>query len=427
MARDERSAGDSDFPGLTHPLPGLRVIRPRPMPAPDSPAALAHALDHPDSGLSLTEVLAGARTLAIVISDHTRNTHSELVVPALLERAQAAGIPLSGVAVVIARGLHGPCGEGVAKRLLGEAWGWVRVVEHDCDHAPMATLGATSRGTPVEINALVAGADRIVLTGSTGYHYYAGYGGGRKSLLPGVASRRAIQANHRLVLAPGGGTHPQARTGVLQGNPVHEDMVEAAALARPAFLVTVVNGPSGAPAGFFVGDWQQAHARAVAFLDAHCRASEPRAVPLVLATAGGPPYDLTLYQAHKAMDSAAHLVADGGVLVLEAGCPQGLGPAEYREFLGWASLARLESRLREGDYCVPAQTAHATLRKTARIRVLLVSRHLSAEDARLAGAVLCPDLEHALHRAQDLLGGSLPGDIPVLPAAAAMLIEVAHP
>lgn len=405
----------ADCPGLI-----TRPLLPRAMPCPHPAAAIAEALARPIGHKPLSHLAAGAPSAAIVISDGTRKTHSELVVPALLDELAAAGVPESGVTVIVARGLHASCGEETVRRLLGPAWGRVAVVEHDCD-GETVDLGRTSRGTPVEINALAARADCLVLTGSVSYHYYAGYGGGRKALLPGIASRRAIQANHRLTIHPQGGVHPAARLGNLTGNPVHEDMVEATALARPAFLVNVVNGPRGKLAACFAGDWRRAHLAAVAFLDEYCRLVEPRPLPLVIADAGGHPYDLTLYQAHKAMESAARLVEDGGALILAAGCEQGLGPAEYREYLGWG-LAKLERRLREGEYCVPAQTAHATLRKTGRIGVTLVSGHLPAEDARLAGATLARSLGEALDLAARRLG-SLPPAV-VMPAAAGLLVEV---
>ena len=401
----------------------LHRLQARSMRRPDPQAALRGALEQPVAGPPLAQVLAGGRSLVIVISDGTRHTHSHLVVPTLLAAAAAAGIPAGACSVVIARGLHPPVPIPVQERLLGEAWGKVWVVEHDGDRGELAPLGTTSRGTPVELNRLAAEADRLVLTGAVGYHYYAGYGGGRKGLVPGLASRLTIQANHRLMLLPSGEVHPQARAGVLAGNPVHEDMVEAAALARPHFLVNVVNRPDGELAACFAGDWQQAHTEAVRFLDRYCRLQVSELQPLVLADAGGSPYDLTLYQAHKAMDAAARLVADGGVLILRARCPQGLGPPEYADFLAWKQPARILQRLRLGRYCVPAQTAHATLTKTQRIRVILVSDRLHPDDAHRAGALLAENMEQALVMAARKLG-SLPPAALAIPAAGSLLVEV---
>ena len=410
----------TSYPGLA-----VRLLLPRELPCPQPQAAIARALDAPLGAPPLAQVLAGAHRVAILVSDATRHTQSHLLLPALLARLRQAGLAEQQATLVIARGLHPPVPEADLRRLLGKAWARLPVVQHDCDHPDLARLGTTSQGTPVEVNRLVAEADRIILTGTVSYHYYAGYGGGRKSLVPGVASRRTIQANHRLLLAPGGGVHPRARAGMLVGNPVHEDMLEAAARLSPHFLVNVVNHPQGRLAGCFAGDWLAAHQAAVDFLDAHCRLQYPSRQPLVLASAGGPPHDLTLYQAHKAMDAAARLVADGGVLVLEAGCAQGLGPPEYGRFLDWADPARIEQHLRTGEYCVPAQTAHATLSKTRRIRVILVSAQLAADAARRAGALLALDMDQALAQARRLLP-RLPPEVVVMPAAGSLLVEVAN-
>jgi len=208
----------------------LGLIEPREVPpAPDPLAEVKRALSEPIGTAVLADIVGPGDKVVITAEDHTRSAPSWLMVPPLLDELNAAGVKDEDITVLFACGTHRAVRPEEAERLLGpEVLKRVRVISHDCQAPDHVYIGDTSFGNRVEVNKVFAEADVRILTGDIDLHYYAGYGGGRKSVLPGVSSARTIQFNHAMLL------HPKARMGVLEGNPVHEDMMEAAKLADVA-------------------------------------------------------------------------------------------------------------------------------------------------------------------------------------------------
>jgi nickel-dependent lactate racemase len=209
--------------------------------------------------------------------------------------------------------------------MLGDLRYRFRLVMHDWDR-DVVEVGRSSRGTPILINRAVAEADRVVTLGHIGMHYYAGYSGGRKNILPGVAGRATIEANHSQL------SHPNSEACVYDGNPISEEMVEAAKLVGVDFLVDVVLNSKGEVAKIVIGEPEAAHAEARRFWDAHAIVPVHDKADLVVASAGGHPKDIDLYQAYKAQYTAARAVRDGGMIYLLAACPDGIG---HRVFQDW--------------------------------------------------------------------------------------------
>ena len=228
-------------------LPEAQVLTAQVPPSPGEPVALVRrALEAPIGGPPLEEIVRRGEKVLIVTSDITRYTGSEHYLPVLAERLNAFGIPDKNIEILIGLGTHRPQTETEHRKILGPLFGRVEVVDHECANpGELVTVGVTSGGMTVKVNRRVTEADRVIVTGTAGFHYFAGFGGGRKGLVPGVAGRQTCMETHFAVFNPPevGGKHPLAKTGVLAGNPVHEAILEAARMVRHDFLLNTVLSP----------------------------------------------------------------------------------------------------------------------------------------------------------------------------------------
>ena len=342
--------------------------------------------------------------VAIVTSDITRYTGSELYLPLLVERLNRLGIPDRQIEIVIALGIHRKQTEHERKKIVGPLWGRVRVIDHDCDDpGRLVFLGKTNSGIEVEINRSIVEADRVILTGTIGFHYFAGFGGGRKSILPGSASRKSCMASHFSVLNPGEGTgkNTLATTGNLEGNPVHQATVEACAMVGPAFILNTVLSPDKRIIAVFAGDWQEAHAAGCRFYAEQFSFPIRERADLVVVSCGGFPKDINFIQAHKSMEYGSQAVKDGGVMVLLAQCRDGYGNATFFDWFRHQDLREFEAQLRR-HYEINGQTAYSTLQKAQRFRVILVS-DLHPEEVLTMGMVPTKTLAEAIGLADRML------------------------
>jgi nickel-dependent lactate racemase len=380
----------------------LAVIRPltgEPAGTPDE--LVESALDC--CAAALSQFRPGEKVV-IVTSDVTRPTGSEIYLPLLVARLNAAGIRDRDIEIVIALGIHRKQTQAEHRRIVGELYGRIRVTDHDCDDpGALVYLGETARGIPVEVNRSVAEAQRLILTGAVTFHYFAGFGGGRKSLLPGVSSRRSCMASHFALLNLGerSGKHPKAVTGNLEGNPVHEAMLEACALRPPDFILNTVLTPGKRILAAFAGDWREAHlAGCLFYSDAFCYPIQEKA-DLVVVSCGGFPKDINLIQAHKSMEYASRALKPGGVMLLLAECRDGYGNATFFDWFRYPTCGDLESALRK-RYEINGQTAWSVKEKAERFRIVLVSQ-LSAEEVSAMGMIPAQTLQHALDLALPML------------------------
>ncbi|WP_026843012.1 nickel-dependent lactate racemase family protein [Citrifermentans bremense] len=394
--------GDQTYPLQISPDRILSVLRPRPFVPQGSPSQLIEkAMAGCEQALS---AFRPGEKVVVVTSDVTRPTGSEVYLPMLVSRLNQAGIRDRDIEIVIALGIHRKQTEAEQRKILGEVYGRVRVSDHDCDDpGALVYLGETSRGVPVEINRCVAEADRLILTGAITFHYFAGFGGGRKSLLPGVSSRRSCMASHFALLNPeeGSGRHPKAVTGNLEGNPVHEAMLEACGKRPPEFILNTVLGPDKKIVAAFAGDWRDAHLAGCRFYADAFSAPIDELADLVLVSCGGFPKDINLIQAHKSMEYASRALKPGGVMVLLAECRDGYGNATFFNWFGYPTCFELESALRK-RYEINGQTAWSVKEKAERFKVVLVSR-LPGEEVRTMGMTPAQTLEEAMSAALPML------------------------
>ena len=265
----------------------------------------------------------------------------DLVLPTLFETIARAGIPNENVSIMVVVGGHRQNTQEEIEQLCGkEVCRRVNVVNHNArDLENMVTLGKTSRGTEVAINRVVAEADRIILTGGIIYHYMVGYGGGRKSVIPGFSSIRTIQQNHLWAMGRelGSGSNPNAASGKTRGNECHEDMMEIAGFVQPDFIVNVVPNAEGEYAGIFAGNWVSAWQEGTKLVDEIYSVEIPGLADIVIASAGGAPKDINLYQTGKTMDNASYAVKKGGAVIIVSDCPDILEPPEFPRWFEYPS------------------------------------------------------------------------------------------
>ncbi|MEA3543921.1 MAG: nickel-dependent lactate racemase [Thermodesulfobacteriota bacterium] len=379
-------------------LPEVQILQPNSLPEPSAVEQLiCDAMDNPIDSSPLNKIVRQGETVTIVTSDITRYSGSEIYLPLLLDELNAIGIPDRDIKIIIALGIHRKQTEEEHRKILGSLYGRIAVYDHECDDPEaLVDLGITDSGIPVQVNRRVVEADRVIVTGSIGFHYFAGFGGGRKGLVPGVASRETCMASHFAVFNPPeiGGKHPNAVTGVLAGNPVDRNLVQAARLVKPDFLLNTVLSPEKKILGVFCGDLQQAHLAGCEMVRELFQVSLNQLADLAVISCGGEPKDINFIQAQKALNYGSQAVKRGGTIILLAACRDGFGNATFFDWFRYQDLAEFETALRE-DYQINGQTAHATLALAQRFRIILISE-FSAAQTRTMGMEKAVDLQSAL-------------------------------
>ncbi len=356
------------------------------------------ALASPIASKRLKDLVNKGETVCLVFSDITRSwqqTHRYL--PLLTAELEKGGVRSDDITLLCALGTHRPHSEEEKKTLVGPLYGKYRFVDHNCDDREnLVYLGTTTRGTEVEINRIAAEADHLILTGGIVFHLMAGYSGGRKSLLPGISSRKTIMQNHSLSLHPekGKGSHPDIGCDKIEGNHLHEDLEEASDFIRPSFLVNIVPGKSG-PGAVVAGHYREAHKAGCARLRDFFRIGIPEKRDLVIASAGGFPGDINFYQTVKSLINSCEALNPGGRLILTARCHEGLGNPLMEEMIrDYPDMQSRESFLRE-NYTIGRFIAYYGCEVASRFKVYFVS-DMNPEDLVPAGIRCFTTLEGAV-------------------------------
>jgi len=294
--------------------------------------AVLSALENPIGKPRLCQIAKPGQKIAIITSDISRPMPSYEVLPCVLNELYAAGVKPEDITVVFALGSHRRHTEEEKKHLVGErCYQEVRCVDsdpEDCVH-----MGTTSRGTPVDITRIVAEADMRICLGNIEFHYFAGYSGGAKAIMPGVSTPAAIQANHRMMVSE------DACAGKLDGNPIRQDIEEAGEICGIDYIVNVVLDEHKHIVYAVAGDVTKAHRVGCAYLDKMYRKNISQRADIVIVSQGGAPKDANLYQTQKALDNAKHAVKKGGTIILIGACPEGLGSAKFEAWLTQAPTA----------------------------------------------------------------------------------------
>jgi nickel-dependent lactate racemase len=335
----------------------------------DVKAEIERALKNPIGTKPLAEIAKKGGKVAIVADDHTRSTQSYLMIPPILNELNTAGIKDEDTTVIFACGSHRAVKPEEMKKLVGEeVVNRVKMISHDHKAKDLTYLGKTKTyGTEVSINKTFAEADVKILTGDVGLHYYAGYGGGRKSILPGISGAGTIQHNHAMLL------DPKARTGNLDGNPIHEDMVEAAKLAKVDFVLNIVTNSKKELVQAFAGDLEQVFNAGVRLVDEMYKVPIEQRADVVVVSSGGHPHDINLFQAYKGVDNAINAVKRGGVVVLAAECPEGHGNEVFYEWtMKFKNLKDMEKEIKH-HFILGGHKSYYLLKALQRVQIILVS------------------------------------------------------
>ena len=359
-------------------------------------AEVRRALEAPIGSPRLREIVKPGEKIAVVTSDITRPMPTYKVMPALLDELYAGGVHPEDITLVFALGSHRHHTDEERRKLAGErAWAEIKCV--DCESGDCVHMGTTKAGTPVDVTRVVAEADRRICLGNIEYHYFAGYSGGAKAIMPGVSTRDAIQSNHSMMV------RPEACAGALETNPLRMDIEEAGAICGIDFIVNVVLSEHKEILRAVAGDSVKAHRAGCAFLDTLYLKELPHGADIVLVSQGGAPKDMNLYQTQKALDNARHAVNKGGIIILIGSCKEGLGEKVFEEWMTKSpSPASMIQRIGR-DFQLGGHKAAAIAMTLEKAEVWLVS---DMEPAFVRSIFLNPQpsVQTALDRAFEKLG-----------------------
>lgn len=353
----------------------MRVLEPDLPRATLTGPALEAALAQPIASPPLAQLSAGARSALIVLSDATRIARADRILPHLFRIFAAGGIPPARVTLLIGGGNHRPPTDGEIVHIVGpELPDGAEIRIHDSsDESSLIPQPPTSRGTSASLNRLLFERDLVVTISAINAHYFAGFGGGRKSVFPGVAGREGIIANHRLAIDfTRGSLAAGVETARLDGNPVNEDICEIVARRPPDFSINTLLNPEGEIGGIWSGHWQEAHRAACEGFLRHHGVTITQRLPWALVSAGGHPKDIDLIQSHKTIQYAARAVQPGGAMLIFARCPEGLGSGGFDRFFPIADLRALLNTISRRSP-KNGQTAVALYQKVREFRIGLVS------------------------------------------------------
>jgi nickel-dependent lactate racemase len=355
-------------------------------------------------GVSLREFLTGKQQILVVVSDATRRTGSREIVSNLTEYFSKYDIKYEELNIIISTGIHRPPTDEEVSTLLGDQRPPnSRLISYRADdREALVYVGRTSAGNEVHLHHSLIRADAVIVCGGVGFHYFAGFSGGRKSIMPGLAAVESLSFNHNLIFSGSqDGRHPAARTASLDGNPVHEDMMEAMAMIghEKLFMINTLFSPQGEMTDVICGHPVHSHREACRrYLEEHSVVI-PRLADVVVASAGGFPRDINMIQSHKAIEMARYALKPGGVLVVLAACREGMGHPALFPWFRFESESEFLRELR-ANYVVNGQTALAIFEKSRRYRIYFASE-LNPADVRRMGMIPLEPTRAAIQKVLD--------------------------
>jgi nickel-dependent lactate racemase len=384
--------------GLTVHLPETTdVVEPSYIPAlPNPEETLLESLRKPIHTRPLRERVTADDTVAIVHTDITRATPNKLILPVLLDELARQGIPKRQITLINGLGTHRKQTPTEMVELLGkEIVDQYRCIQHDPDNQEILQAVETKRGRKTLVHKAYLEADIRILTGFIEPHFFAGFSGGPKSVLPAIAGTRSIHANHSFEML----AHPQATWGITCGNPLWEEMLEVALATKPTFLLNVALNADHHITGVFSGDLEEAHKKGCAFVKSSAMVKVDEPYDIVVTTNSGYPLDLNLYQSVKGISAAGQIVKTGGAIIMAAACQNGLpdGGNYARMLTGASSLDELLETLSQRDRVVRDQwQVQKQINVQQRADVHVYSDGLSEEQIRSALFNPCRDIEGAV-------------------------------
>lgn len=379
------------------------------------------ALQNPYDSAELEVLAQGARTVVIITSDHTRPMPSRITMPLLLQ-AVRRGSPDARITILIATGCHRAMTDReIAERFGDEIAERETVLVHDCDKGPFTCVGTSPGGNRIELNRLACDADLLIAEGFIEPHFFAGFSGGRKSILPGIASRSSIMYNHCAANIE----NPHSVMGSLSCNPIHQDMMYAARASNLRFILNVVLNSKKEVIGAVAGDISSAHEAGVKLLSKLC-CSRAEPSDIVITTNGGYPLDQNIYQCVKGMTAASAVCREGGVIIIASRCNDGHGgSAFFNTFAEEPDTGKILDGIlkRRADETIPDQwQSQIFCRILLKNRVILVSE-APREMVEALHLIYASSVEEAVQMANRILGMEHPS-VTVMPDGVAVIPEV---
>ena len=361
---------------------------------------LKELLKNPIGCPSLRELIfqKKASKILIIVNDITRPTPYEIILPPLLDELHQIGIKKENIIFMVATGIHRSNSQEEIKEIFGKnIFSAYKFINHDCDNPRHKDLGKLKSGNKLWVDPIVSDIDFIITTGVVVPHYFAGFSGGRKSILPGICGRKTIEANHAQMV------HADSRAGNLKGNPVHQEMQEAAEKVGVDFNINVVTDENHKiveiVAGKLLTSWQQG----VEICKKIYLCPIKKKAEVVIASAGGYPKDINVYQAQKALENACHTVKPGGTIILLAECAEGYGEATFEKWIEEASNPDdIINRLKR-KFVLGGHKAYAIARVTKEVEVILISS-LPMRKVQKLFCIPMKDITQALNYVEEKYG-----------------------
>ena len=384
-------------------------------------ALVAAAMASPEGNVTLRELAKSKRKIVLIASDHTRPVPSKVIVPPMLKEIRE-GNPNADITILVSTGCHRETTrEELVAKFGEEIVENEKIVVHDCDDTEnLVNVGTLPSGGQCLLNRLAVEADLLVAEGFIEPHFFAGFSGGRKSVLPGVAARETVLANHCSEFI----AHPCSRTGILQGNPIHADMLWAAKEVNLRYIVNVVLNGEKKVIYAVAGDLEQAHKKGTDFLSSLCGV-ETKPADIVISTNGGYPLDQNVYQAVKGMTAAEAAVKEDGVIIMLAASNDGIGGDHfYHQLADEPDINKtMDLFLSRGrNETVPDQwQTQIFLRVLQKARVIFVSR-VEPKTVEAMHMIPASSLEDAMEQAKKLIGKENP-TITAIPDGVAVMVK----
>ncbi len=391
----------------------------------DLDALLEDAMEHPIGSAKLEELAKPDDTVVIVVNDQTRPGPNAEIVSAIAKRLHMAGVKDNQISVIFATGTHRGPTEEEQKRIVGEEnFHRFRMIIHDCrDNDNLVLLkGTENTDFPLYINKAVVDASLCIVTGLIAPHHVAGYSGGRKSIMPGVAGLESLKIHHSFPYY-----QYDPAMGFMKGNPFHELAVQAARSVGVKFMVNVVQDPHKKFFAFVAGDVVEAHEKGALMCEEKCRITLPKRADIAVASPGGYPRDLDLYQSQKALSVAETLCQETCTFILCAECSSGIGEEPGGNFVGWLKQAKnpkevIDRYAKEG-FNVGSNKAFNFARALVRGRVIIVTDKISKENIEELKLEWAPDLQTAINMAAE---GKTDTVMTVIPNAANYIVTIGN-
>ncbi len=374
----------------------------------DLKKAVLDAVRNPVGSAPLGEVVQKGDKVAILVSDITRAwTRTSEYLPFVVEELNNSGIPDDDIFIIVAAGTHRANTDEEKKVIVGaDLFKRLKIYDHDAyDMDKNVYLGTTRRGTPVYLDKRAVEADKVILTGGITPHLFAGFGGGRKSVLPGIAAAQTINHNHVLALSDviGGGINPDTCLAKTVDNRVNDDMCDAAALLNPCFLVNSIMDADGDFYAIAAGNWHEAWLEGTRLVTKQQGVKAKAKADIAITSGGGYPRDMNLYQGMKAYVPAAMALKEGGVIIAVLECEDIAEPPVFFNCFHYDDLKEMEQDVRDG-FSIPFYVAFYTCCLAERFTIILVTKPENFEMARKTRAVPVATLAEAMQMAEKIIG-----------------------